>query len=129
MKLIIETPYNDLNDIQNGSIACGQILKAVKNGKPYDERPQGRWVYKLFDENTGISDHCWCSECDYPRSQMSWNFCGNCGADMRGEKMSYFDNLEKDDLVDAIRDFLKIHNVSTLLDVVSYAVYCEEHED
>lgn len=41
MKLIIDIPDYNLNDIQNGSIACGQILKAVKNGKPYEERPQG----------------------------------------------------------------------------------------
>lgn len=45
MKLVIDIPdgyvsdgYN-LNDIQNGSIACSIILKAVKNGKPYEERP------------------------------------------------------------------------------------------
>lgn len=44
MKLVIDIPdgyvsdgYN-LNDIQNGSIACSIILKAVKNGKPYEER-------------------------------------------------------------------------------------------
>ena len=43
--------------------------------------------------------------------------------------MSYFDNHEKDDLVDEIRDFLKNHRVSTLLEVVSYAIYCEEDDD
>ena len=34
MKLVINIPDYNLNDIQNGSIACGQILKAVKNGTP-----------------------------------------------------------------------------------------------
>ena len=34
MKLMIDIPDYDLNDIQNGSIACGQVLKAVKNGTP-----------------------------------------------------------------------------------------------
>lgn len=43
--------------------------------------------------------------------------------------MGYFDNNEKDNLVDEIRDFLKNHNISTLLEVVSYAIYCEENED
>lgn len=43
--------------------------------------------------------------------------------------MSYFGNDEKDYLVDEIREFLKNHKVSTLLDVVSYAIYCEEDED
>ncbi len=43
--------------------------------------------------------------------------------------MSYFGNDEKDYLVDEIRDFLKNHKVSTLLQVVSYAIYCEEDEE
>jgi len=43
--------------------------------------------------------------------------------------MSYFGNREKDNLVEEIRDFLKDHKVSTLLEVVSYAIYCEEDED
>ena len=34
MKLIIDIPDYNLIDIQNGSIACGQILNAVKNGTP-----------------------------------------------------------------------------------------------
>lgn len=43
MKMLIDIPesYYNLNDIQNGSIACGQVLKAVKNGKPYEEKAQG----------------------------------------------------------------------------------------
>lgn len=44
MKLIIDIPDYKLNDIQNGSIACSQILKAVKNGKPYEERPKDEWI-------------------------------------------------------------------------------------
>ena len=37
MKIVIDIPDYDLDNIQNGSIACGQVLKAVKNGKPYEE--------------------------------------------------------------------------------------------
>ena len=43
--------------------------------------------------------------------------------------MGYFDNNEKDYLVEEIRDFLKNHKVSTLLEIVSYAIYCEEDDD
>ena len=43
--------------------------------------------------------------------------------------MSYFGNQEKDDLVDAISEFLENHTVSTLLEVIAYAVYCNENED
>lgn len=34
MKLVIDIPDYNLDDVQNGSIACGQILKAVKEGTP-----------------------------------------------------------------------------------------------
>ena len=46
MKLIIDIPkhYYKLKDIQNGSIACSQIVKAVKNGIPYEEKPPGEWI-------------------------------------------------------------------------------------
>ena len=47
MKLIIDIPDYNLNDIQNGSIACGQILKAVKNGIPL---PKGHG--RLIEEPT-----------------------------------------------------------------------------
>ena len=61
MKLIIDIPDYNLNDIQNGSIACGQILKAVKNGIPYEERPQGeREFIEILAQN--VSDDI----CTYP---------------------------------------------------------------
>lgn len=43
--------------------------------------------------------------------------------------MSYFGNDEKDNLFEEIRDFLKNHNISTLLEVVYHAILCEEDED
>lgn len=42
--------------------------------------------------------------------------------------MSYFGNHEKDNLLEEIMDFLEHHNISTLLEVVSYAVYRKEEE-
>lgn len=44
----------------------------------YHERPQGEW--KLH----GMIYYC--SECGHDCEQGGNNFCGNCGADMRGEK-------------------------------------------
>lgn len=82
MKLIIDIPDYNLDDIQNGSIACGQILKAVKNGIPYEERPQGEW---LFDkENSFTIDMFKCSICGY-FGHTHFKFCPNCGADLRGD--------------------------------------------
>ena len=43
-----------------------------------DQRPQGEW--KLH----GMIYYC--SVCGHDYEQGGNNFCGNCGADMRGEK-------------------------------------------
>lgn len=50
--------------------------------KALEDRPQGEWVYKEFDEETGIRNSYFCSKCGYPQGQVYINFCGNCGADM-----------------------------------------------
>ena len=49
-------------------------------------RPQGEWKFKKFDEKTGIPNSDWCPFCGMVKAQVYDNFCGNCGADMRGEK-------------------------------------------
>ena len=51
MKLIIDIPNYNLDGVQNGSIACGQILKAVKNGTPL---PKGHG--RLIDADDLIQD-------------------------------------------------------------------------
>ena len=51
MKLIIDIPDYDLDSVQNGSIACGQVLKAVKNGILL---PKGHG--RLVDENYIIAE-------------------------------------------------------------------------
>lgn len=54
MKLIIDIPNYNLNDIQNGSIACGRILAAVKNGTPllkgHGDLIDGDVAYDEFDK-------------------------------------------------------------------------------
>ena len=51
----------------------------IKHDKEMTERPHGKWI---------IQDivHClqYCSECR-TYSEFKWNFCPNCGADMREE--------------------------------------------
>jgi hypothetical protein len=51
MKLIIDIPNYNLDEVRNGSIASGQILKAVKNGVPL---PKGHG--RLVDENYIITE-------------------------------------------------------------------------
>lgn len=85
MKLIIDIPDYNLNDIQNGSIACSQILKAVKNGVPYKDKPQGEWIV----EKNKFGDILHCSICGARprRSEYGYDlhdkFCNECGAKMK----------------------------------------------
>ena len=51
------------------------VLKDLQSAEP--ERKKGRW--ELF----GMIYYC--SECGHDYDQGGNNFCGNCGADMRGE--------------------------------------------
>ena len=83
MKLIIDIPDYNLDDIQNGSIACGQILKAVKSGKSYEERPQGKWIKVINPDTNTWTGGLKCSECGRGCVQASMYFCSNCGAKMQ----------------------------------------------
>lgn len=64
---------------------CEDALKALPSAQPR----KGKWL----PDNTNYYDERYiCSECnanykvDTCMGKPSWNFCPNCGADMRGEK-------------------------------------------
>ncbi len=71
--------------------ATEECLKAVRelNDGVLDEVPvkRGKWI--KADSQQYFRKHypCFtCSECGYRKdSQKTWNYCPNCGADMRGE--------------------------------------------
>lgn len=47
-----------------------------------EERPQGKWLF--IDNEVGWDK---CSNCNWTDTRChSWNFCPNCGADMRGKE-------------------------------------------
>ena len=96
MKLIIDIPedmYNDANILIVKDFP--ELKKAIINGAPYEDRPQGYWIKNC--------DSCDCSNCydsgaRFTRKDCSGrcsncgelqcctdNFCPNCGADMRGD--------------------------------------------
>ena len=83
-----------LDQQKNKSKAIRQLLKrqnlarAFLIGKRAEQRPQGEWIFKKFDEKTGISNSDWCPFCGKVKAQVYDNFCGNCGASMikGGEK-------------------------------------------
>ena len=60
--------------------ALDLAIKALK------ERPHGKWIYKEFDVESGISRSYWCSNCGEPKSQWCDDFCQRCGTDMRGKE-------------------------------------------
>ena len=63
-------------------------LEVVKQLPPVtpQEPKTGHWIFKLFDEETGISNSYWCSECDKPSVQVYKTYCANCGARMESEE-------------------------------------------
>ena len=58
--------------------------------EPAAER-KGKWKFGEMQEFFTIIDYAYCSECkckQNPEQVEDFNFCPNCGADMRGEKRS-----------------------------------------
>ena len=63
------------------AVSMAQILNAPTI-EP--ERKRGRWI-KGIGEN-GVTTSKFCSLCHYENKHWyNWNFCPNCGADMRGD--------------------------------------------
>ena len=81
--MIIEMP--DDNSIvkwrknENEDWKSAEISDLIKT---YEERPQGEWKETDIPEST----LCKCSVCNFDLGAYSFNFCPNCGADMRGEE-------------------------------------------
>lgn len=89
-------------------LSDGFWITTPKGKKIYFEkkRPQGEWITKGY-EPYGRCNICG-GICEIN------NFCGNCGADMKGEKMSELEKLEK---------YLKEHNYNYKWNSV-----CKGHE-
>jgi len=68
MKLIIDIPNYNLDRVQNGSIACSRILKAVKNGTPLP-KGHGRLIDgdEIIDEIMKLGE-----EPDYQHEDETW---------------------------------------------------------
>ena len=76
MKLIIDIPEEMWERVKDGYVPLG-ISKYLKNGEPYDERPQGEW---LISSSEFLNWEC--SLC-HESNAFEDNFCPNCGAKMR----------------------------------------------
>lgn len=62
---------------KQGKITDYQFTVINRNLK---DRPQGHWI--IENKNTGIKFYC--SICEI-HQEICFDFCPNCGADMRGE--------------------------------------------
>jgi hypothetical protein len=49
------------------------------------QRMKGKWIKRGVTINCSICKHCNWSEC-FEQTVMSFNYCPNCGADMRGRE-------------------------------------------
>lgn len=51
------------------------LIRAIGNGTPYEERPQGKWL---------ITWERYIFQCSYCHGVSGkYNYCPNCGADMK----------------------------------------------
>ena len=93
MKLIIDLPddaYEQAKEtwtIHTQDYVVVSLYRAVKNGKPYDERPKGKWtkgsMYGTSWADYGFMNRC--SLCGYEQINKS-HYCANCGADNQEEE-------------------------------------------
>lgn len=60
----------------------GKLLSVVLEKQTEQEPKTGHWIFKQFDEETGILNNYWCSECGKPLAQVYKTYCSNCGAKM-----------------------------------------------
>ncbi len=64
-------------------------LEKLPSAQP--KRIKGRWIgtdYDGFADGNHVYDEWKCSICGYvvEDEEPTWNFCPNCGADMRGDE-------------------------------------------
>ena len=66
------------------AICCdldGTSLNGFDNAPTVDERPQGEWI-PLYPRTVGEWEYR-CSNCGHRGFMYKYNFCSDCGADMR----------------------------------------------
>lgn len=85
MQIVIDIPEGAFEVLTTRGVdwlGAEHILSAVANGKPYEERKKGKWIYHIDDLFPAEST----KECDQCRTHQDLNcdgnFCPWCGAKM-----------------------------------------------
>lgn len=70
----------------NHFIAAQAFMRAIECvvDAPTVEQKKGQFVDVAISTNHGTVNLRKCSECGYVAAMSLWNFCPNCGTDMRG---------------------------------------------
>lgn len=86
MKLVIDMPKEKYEWIKahNLNIDNDSIVGAVANGTPYEERPKGKWLDWVYDEQKHVFVGWICSSCRRAKSvsYTKHEYCPCCGARM-----------------------------------------------
>ena len=66
------------SDMEQGYLNAIECIEELPSAEP----KKGKWI-----ENCACSECGWCNEVEggFVGSTRGWNFCPNCGTDMRGE--------------------------------------------
>lgn len=87
----------DIGDVPCRACRVGDMLDDVADFPAADviERKHGKWKRRIVDN--GFNADWKCSECGYKVMSdfFDFNFCPNCGADMRGEDDGYEKAVEQ----------------------------------
>lgn len=76
-------------DIADLARRAWQAIEELAKNSPKLDRGFGEWQadYDGYSDGQPVCDMWWCSECgtyfDEWDDKPTWNFCPNCGADMR----------------------------------------------
>ena len=78
----------DCKEYDHDKNCCHRWTKVIRETLDEIERKKGKWIYdtERIWRNGGIYAQNHCSECNYQIIGSLYNFCPNCGADMRGEQ-------------------------------------------
>ena len=78
-RLLEERRIHTYYHLPNGDIAIPLI--DIKNAPTIEERKKGKWIKREIGWKCSN-----CTLCTNDRGADSFNFCPNCGADMRGDR-------------------------------------------